>query len=129
MHGLFFFLTFVSNKAIMVILNRKEVLAGLKAKLDNSTDNELVELYEQLYNVTPIIRELVNEEYIEQAIWNDTHVTVTVQDGDEGILIIPDSYQELADYWEVKVDSCDFWDELEKLERHWSEQIGKEITK
>ena len=113
----------------MVISSRKEVLAGLKAKLDNSTDNELVELYEQLYNVTPIIRELVNEEYIEQAIWNDTHVTVTVQDGDEGILIIPDSYQELADYWEVKVDSCDFWDELEKLERHWSEQIGKEITK
>ena len=112
----------------MIILSRKEVLAGLKAKLDNSNDDELVELYEQLYEVSPIIRELVNEEYIEQVIWDDTHVTVTVQETDEGVEIIPDSYHELADYWGVEVNSDEFWDEMEKWEKHWSEQMGKEIT-
>lgn len=111
----------------MIILNRKEIRAGLNIKIQQLSDDELLNLYEQLFEVTPIIMELVNEEYIEQAIWDEFHVTVTAQETAEGIEIIPDSYMELADAWEVEVDSNDFWYNMEELEKFWSEQIGKDV--
>lgn len=111
----------------MIILSRKELIDSLWAKINVLDDDELVELYEKAYDVTPVIRELVNEQYIEREIWDETHVTVTVQETEEGVEIIPDSYQELADYWCVDVDSNEFWDNMEKWEKYWDERIGKEI--
>ena len=94
-------------------------------KINQMSNDDLIELYEQLYEVTPIMNEMVDEAHIEDAIWDEMHVTVSAYINDDEVEIIPDSYQELADYWEVEVMGNDFNDKLEELEKKWSAKVGR----
>ena len=111
----------------MVILRRKEVKSALIHKINTMSDDELVELYEVACGVTPTIHEVVDEEYIQEEIWNEMRINVTVQVIRDIIEIIPDSYQEFADYWEVDVNSRKFWDKMNELEDKWAKEIGNPI--
>lgn len=112
---------------IMIILKRQEVINALAIKMQELSDDELIELYQDGYGVDIVIAEVVDEEYIESSIWDEMHVTVSATITDEGIEIIPDSYEELADYWEVEVESDEFWDRHEELEKKWSAEVGRTV--
>lgn len=42
----------------MIILSRKQLIDSLWAKINVLDDDELVELYEKAYDVTPIIKDI-----------------------------------------------------------------------
>ena len=112
----------------MIILKRDEIMKALTLKLKLSTNDELVELYEQLYGVTPIVSEVVDEQSIQDAIWGEMHVTVTAEIVNGEVELFPDSYQELANYWDVPLWSDAYNDKVEELEEKWTTEVGKVVN-
>lgn len=111
----------------MVILTRDEVIEGLISNLKKASDDQLVELYEGVYKFTPVIGEVVDEQHVQEAIWEDMRINVTCSIKDDIVEIIPDSFQELADYWEVEVNGDEFNTKLNELEDEWGEKVGRFI--